>query len=73
MKKQKYVRLNRFDEIVIFPEILQHSEFKNLDLVSAGYCYIGSESVFCFGASYSLGLKSNEDDSEIVTRQLFKQ
>lgn len=70
----KYVRLNRFDEIIIFPETLQHSTFKHLNIISAGFCRIKTENetVECFGESISLNKTSKEEDSEIATNQLFK-
>lgn len=70
-RKQKYVRLQRYDEIIIFPEVISHDTFKHLKCVSAGFCYVNKESVSCFGKSFSLGLKSKEDDSEKATMQIF--
>lgn len=32
--RQKYVRLERYDEFIIFPMILEHSRFKNLNPIS---------------------------------------
>lgn len=69
--KQKYVRLKRYDEFIIFPQIIEHDTFKHLDVVSAGFCYINNDNVQCFGNSYSLKLKSLEDDSKLATKQLF--
>ena len=69
--KQKYVRLKEYDEIVIFPQIIQHSEFKNWDLISAGFCYVNSNDVACFGESISLGIKSDPKDSFLATKQVF--
>ena len=34
--KQKFVRLKRYNEVIIFPCVIEHSEFKNLEPVSAG-------------------------------------
>ena len=69
--KMKYVRLKTFDEIIIFPQVIEHSEFKRLDPISAGFCYIEYNKVTCFGESYSLKLKSDDEDSKIATNQLF--
>jgi hypothetical protein len=69
--KQKYVRLKDYDSIIIFPEVIQHREFKHMDVVSAGFCYVDPDSVKCFGESVSLGLKSKPEDSEIATKQVF--
>ncbi len=73
-KKMKYVRMKRYNEIIIFPEVIQHSRFSNLDIVSAGFCYIhtGEEpKIVCFGESVSLNLPSKEEDSAIATHQFF--
>ena len=59
------------DSIIIFPMIIEHSSFKGRNPVSAGFCYIYEEEVCCFGESFSLGIKANENDSEIATRQIF--
>lgn len=71
MPKQKYVRLERYNEIIIFPEVLEHSDFAHLKPVSAGFCYVNENEVRCFGDSFSLKLKSLPEDSGIATRQLF--
>ena len=70
-RKQKYVRLGRYDEIVIFPDTLQHSDFKYLKPISAGFCYVDADKVRCFGESISLGLESLPEDSDIATEQIF--
>ena len=69
--KQKYIRLERFDEIIIFPQLLEHSEFRNLNPISAGFCYVHSDKIMCFGESISLGITSMEDDSLKATKQVF--
>lgn len=73
-RKQKYVRLKRYNEIIIFPEVIQHSKFEYFDVVSAGFCYVNPETktVDCFGESISLRLKSNPiEDTEYATMQIF--
>jgi hypothetical protein len=69
--KQKYVRLRLFNEIIIFPTSIEHSDFKKFEPISAGFCYIGDNKVNCFGESYSLKLKSDPEDSKIATKQIF--
>jgi len=69
--KQKYVRLKEYDEIIIFPQIIQHSEFSNMNPVSAGFCHVHKDKVVCFGESISLGLKSKEDDTLMATKQIY--
>jgi hypothetical protein len=73
MSKQKYVRLKEFDKIIIFHDLIQHSEFDGWVVISAGFCYVNNSEVKCFGESISLGLKSLEEDSEIATKQIFKE
>ncbi len=70
MEKMKYVKIGPYNSIVIFPDIIQHDEFKHLSPISAGFCYISLEKVECFGESISLGLKSNERvDTIAATKQ----
>ena len=69
--KQKYVRLKEYDEIIIFPQIIQHSEFRSMNPISAGFCYIHKDKVVCFGESISLGLESKEDDTLKATKQIY--
>jgi hypothetical protein len=73
-RKQKYVRLKQYNGIIIFPCFIEHSKFQNLEIVSAGFCFVDGDlnRVHCFGESYSLGLKSNEkEDSQEATKQVF--
>jgi len=71
MEKQKYVRLKQFNTIIIFDIVLNHSDFKRMNPVSAGFCYIGDNMVKCFGESVSLNLESDPEDSKYATKQLF--
>jgi hypothetical protein len=73
--KQKYV-ITDDREIIVFPELLQHSEFKHFNPISAGFISFGvnkegNPSCSCYGKSVSLGLESNpEEDTKIAKRQL---
>lgn len=69
--KLKYVRLKKYNEIIIFPIILDHSTFKHLNPISAGFCYIYDNEVKCFGESVTLKIKALEDDSYYATKQIF--
>lgn len=69
--KQKYVKLDRFNEIIIFPCVIEHSDFKDMKPISAGFCYVKDNEVNCFGESVSLGIKSDEKDSSLATKQIF--
>jgi len=68
--KQKYVRLGEYDEIIIFPTTIEHSTFKHLEPISAGFCHIHSDKVVCYGKSYSLNIESKEDDTLKATKQI---
>lgn len=68
---QKYVRLKEYDSIIVFPEIIQHKEFRHMEIISAGSCHINGKHTRCFGESYSLGLKSDKKDSELLVIQLY--
>ena len=75
MDKIKYIR-TQDDEIIIFGEIMQHSEFKIWYPKSAGFISIGIDengnpSCRCYGESISLNLKSNpEEDTQLARYQL---
>lgn len=69
--KQKYVRLKEFDEIIIFPQVIEHSDFKIMNPISAGFCYVQKDKIKCFGESVGLRLKSLDEDTAIATRQVF--
>lgn len=78
--KAKYIR-TKDNIIIIFPELLQHNEFKHFEPVSAGFISICarrsdnslhpySECV-CYGESVSLNLKANEiEDSKLAKWQI---
>lgn len=51
--------------------VLEHSCFKHLNPISAGFCYIDNNKVSCFGRSVSLGIESMKDDTEVATKQVF--
>lgn len=73
--KQKYV-ITEHGEIIVFPEIIQHSKFRNFNPISAGFISFGlnekgNPTCSCYGESYSLKLKSNpQDDTKLAIRQL---
>lgn len=71
--KHKYVRLKKYDQFIFFPMITEHSTFKNLNPISAGFCYLDNEDkqLRCFGESYSLGIGAMEDDTQLATKQVY--
>lgn len=69
--KQKYIRLSPYNQIIIFPEVIEHKTFSYMNPVSAGFCYVEDGKVNCFGNSVSLNLSSNPDDTFYATRQIF--
>lgn len=71
-QRQKYVRLKEYDSFIFFPEVIEHSRFKYLNPISAGFCYLNEDNVVkCFGESVSLNLGSKEDDTILATRQVY--
>jgi hypothetical protein len=75
MNKVKYIR-TKDNEIIIFGEIMQHSDFRNFHPVSAGFISFGinkegNPTCSCYGSSYSLNMRSNgEEDTLLAKRQL---
>lgn len=70
----KYVR-TKDNEIIVFPDIMMHSDFKGYKPISAGFIeiYIMNDSVRCrcYGESLSLGLISNgEEDTKLAQYQI---
>ncbi len=70
MEKMKYIKFGIYKSIIIFPCVIEHSNFRIFNPVSAGFCYIEQDKVKCFGESTSLDLKSNEiEDTLVATKQ----
>lgn len=73
--KQKYV-ITEHGEIIVFPELIQHSKFRNFNPISAGFISFGlnekgNPTCSCYGESYSLNLESKpEGDTKIAKEQL---
>jgi hypothetical protein len=76
MFRTKYIR-TKDNEIIVFGEIMQHSDFRNFNPVSAGFISFGihpesrNPTCTCFGRSISLNLDSNEEeDTRLAKMQL---
>jgi hypothetical protein len=75
MNRVKYIRTKN-DEIIIFGEIMQHSDFRNFNPVSAGFILFGinehgNPTCNCYGHSVSLNLDSNsEEDTRLAKLKL---
>lgn len=74
--KTKYI-VTANNEIIVFPEIIQHSQFRHFHPKSAGFISFynnkGNIECTCYGESVSLDLKSREkEDTDIANRQLLK-
>lgn len=75
MNKVKYIRTNH-NEIIIFGEIMNHSDFSRFNPISAGFISFslnreGNPTCSCYGESISLNIKSEpEEDTLIAKRQL---
>jgi len=75
MNKVKYIRTNH-NEIIIFGEIMNHSDFSRFNPISAGFISFGLSkegnlTCSCYGESISLNMKSEpEEDTLLAKRQL---
>jgi hypothetical protein len=75
MAKAKYIK-TKDKEIIVFGEIMQHSEFRHKNPVSAGFIHFsvnedGNPTCNCHGQSVSLGLASDEEeDTRLAQYQL---
>ncbi len=72
--KTKYVVLKGhiIDEIYVFGDIVQHSDFASgffQDVISAGFV---SENFECYGESFSLKVKSRGDIDTKLLRQMLR-
>lgn len=75
MNRVKYIRTID-DEIIIFGEIMQHSDFSNFNPVSAGFIRFGvnnegNPTCSCYGSSFSLGLDSKSEEDTLLAKQQF--
>jgi len=72
----KYIRTSK-NEIIVFTDLLVHSDFKRFEPISAGFIIFGTNEdndlvCTCYGESVSLELKSMADDSALATKQIIK-
>lgn len=77
MSKVKYVKVQN-NQIIAFGEGLNHKDFKDWNPVSAGFISVGIDKngnpiATCYGGSDSLGLKADEEDGVLATRQILGQ
>ena len=73
MAKIKYIK-TKDKEIIMFGEIMQHSDFRHMNPVSAGFISIGIDKIgnpscTCYGKSISLGMDSHEEDTRLAKLQ----
>ena len=74
MGKAKYIK-TKDNEIIVFSEAMFHSDFRNMNPVSAGFISFGinkdgNPTCSCYGESISLRLQSDEEDTLIAQHQL---
>jgi hypothetical protein len=75
MPKAKYIK-TKDKEIIVFGEIMLHSDFRGMNPVSAGFISFGineegNPTCKCYGGSISLGLLSDEEeDTQLAQSQL---
>ena len=74
MEELKYVKIKEHQSIIIFPKIINHSTFRHLSPVSAGFCRVNldKKEVHCYGKSIGLELDSDPSfDSVWATHTVF--
>lgn len=75
MWRTKYVK-SKDNDIIVFGEHIQHTRFKYLEPVSAGFIKFqtntstGAVQCECYGESIGLDLKCQEEDSKIAQMQI---
>jgi hypothetical protein len=72
MNKAKYIK-TKDKEIIVFGEIMLHSDFRNMNPVSAGFISFGinedgNPTCKCYGESISLGLPSDEEEDTFLAQ-----
>lgn len=72
MSKTKYIK-TKDNQIIVFSDLLQHSTFKFMSPVSAGFIFFNHDSdgmpdCHCYGESFSLELKSDEKIDTALAR-----
>jgi hypothetical protein len=73
--KQKYI-VTKDDVMIVFSDLLEHSDFRGHNPISAGFLSIGATAKYeptiqCYGESISLGIKSREEeDTALAKRQI---
>jgi hypothetical protein len=72
MPKAKYIK-TKDKEIIVFGEIMLHSDFRNMNPVSAGFISFGinedgNPTCKCYGGSISLGLPSDEEEDTFLAQ-----
>jgi len=72
MKKVKYIK-TKDKEIIVFGDIMVHSDFKHMNPISAGFISFGTNedgnpTCRCYGESISLGLESDEEEDTFLAQ-----
>jgi hypothetical protein len=70
--KTKYIKTED-KEIIVFGEIMLHSDFKHMNPISAGFISFGineegNPTCKCYGGSISLGLPSDEEEDTFLAQ-----
>lgn len=83
MDKVKYIVVDYYNQVIIFPEIIQHKDMADgFRVLSAGFIsfYIDKQlghntiNCTCYGKSVSLGIESRgEVDNILVRKQILQQ
>ena len=70
--KAKYIKTKN-KEIIVFGEIMLHSDFRHMNPISAGFISFGinnegNPTCTCYGNSISLGLPSDEEEDTFLAQ-----
>lgn len=75
----KYIQFREhgcgFDSVIVFPEWTPHDTFRNLNVISAGFCMIHHDTreVTVYGGSVSLKLRSDPSAADLIKKLIFKE
>ena len=72
MDRVKYI-VTKDKEVIVFGELMQHSDFRHFDPISAGFISIGvnkdgNPTCSCYGRSVSLGIDSDPERDTILAK-----
>ena len=72
MNRVKYI-ITKNEQIIIFDELFNHSDFRSFDPIRAGFISFGvnkegNPSCSCYGDSFSLNMKSDPEKDTMLAK-----